>query len=254
MTGTIKNEPARRWVSGSTAGYKPAWACPPLETRLKQHCSLENMFSDRCGITTPPIFALPLSKLTGPPEFRVYPPRRYAAALSRRKISLFVVDVETSGSVRSCDVDFDFPPFPVTHSLLRSVCKHILLSQLPADLGCHFWHFLAVIGRQCVATCQLGDCRQQPLPELFLNRLEHRHGHVVEDSNGVHQHIGFFRHVPDFLGVIVAVIVAAVRDDKQRPPLVARLIHLSNAHINPVEQRGTAGWNHLRQSSLKVFA
>src|SRR5215472_2063843 len=143
----------------------------------------------------------------------------------------------------------NLPPVAVLILVVWTVSEYILVAQLYSNLRRHIGQFIGIRNRKEAATGYLGDFSQQRRPGNFFGLG----GRLAEDTDGINLHIGLFHHRFDLTLSITAVIVAAVRNDQQGLFAVAGVLHLADAHIDGVQQSGTALRNRVNQFALNVF-
>src|SRR5271165_1829846 len=153
-------------------------------------------------------------------------------SLSWRYVTFPVVNVARRG----CRGQAHSDPAPLAVVLLvaRLITQHVLVAQLAADEGGDFRYLATIVGGDGSAAAGVGQAAQRLPAQALLHGLEQRNGHIVKDADSIGQNIGFLDHLPGFLQAVAAVVVAAIRDNEQGPPLIARGAQFADPQINRV--------------------
>src|SRR5262245_19456769 len=149
-----------------------------------------------------------------------------------RVITFFSPDDQRRQPLRGVDADFDLAPLAVALFVERDVAYAVLMSQRQRDARDRVFQSRIRSGEKGHATSRVGEFFQDQLPLPIQSGP--RAGPFFQNADAVDLHVGFFKKFTQLPIVVPGSVVLAVRDDQDRPLVVAALFDFFDAQISGV--------------------
>src|SRR5580658_1455506 len=171
------------------------------------------------------------------------------ALLQRRIVAGASMDGERRQSGPWSHLNLHFTPLAVACQVRGPVADEILVAQQGGNPLADIANSGEIFNAEESTAGLLTQLVQQLWPGAFLGGWKVG----IEDSNRINLHVGL-PHLRAQLALGVAgVVVGAIGNHQQSLSIVPRFLHLVQAEINGVDQRGAMAASHCCQAVLEVF-